>query len=201
MGISAACSRIFELSYYDMVELAALWLPILVSAVFVFLASSVIHMALPIHRGDYRKLPREDAVLDTLRSSVPPGQYMFPCADSMKDMGTPEMQAKFAHGPLGTLIVRPGGSMNMGKSLGQWFVLCLCIGLCVAYAVGLVLPAGDGRVFRIATTIATLAYAFGGVTDSIWKGVRWSTTLKFVFDGVVYGLVTGATFAWLWPTT
>lgn len=72
-----------------MTELASLWLPILLSALFVFVASSVIHMVLPIHRGDYRKLPQEDRVLDGLRDVVPPGQYMFPCPDSMKDMGTP----------------------------------------------------------------------------------------------------------------
>ena len=182
-----------------MVDLASLLLPILLSAVFVFLASSVIHMALPIHRGDYRKLPAEDKVLDGLRGTVPPGQYMFPCADSMKEMSSPEMVAKFQRGPVGMMIVRPPNSMNMGKSLGIWFAFCIVIGVCTAYVTGLVLPPGDGRVFRIACTVATLCHAFSSVNDSIWKGVRWSTTFKFVFDGVVYGLVTGATFAWLWP--
>ena len=45
-----------------MVALADLWLPILVSGVVVFVVSSVIHMLIPIHRGDYAKLPGEDAV-------------------------------------------------------------------------------------------------------------------------------------------
>ncbi len=182
-----------------MVDLASLWLPILVSAVFVFIASSVIHMATPMHKGDYRKMPQEDRVLDGLRDVVPPGQYMFPCADSMKDMGTPEMVAKFQRGPIGTLIVRPAGAMNIGKSLGVWFVFCIVVGVCTAYVCGLVLSAGDGRVFRVAATVATLCHAFSSVSDSIWKGVRWSTTFKFVVDGVVYGLATGAAFAWLWP--
>ena len=35
--------------------------------------------------------------------------------------------------------------------------------------------------------------------DSWWKGVSWSSTLKYVFDGVLYGLATAGTFAWLWP--
>ncbi len=182
-----------------MVELASLWLPILLSAVFVFLASSVIHMALPIHKGDYKKLPQEDQVLDALRPVVPAGQYMFPCADSMKDMGSPEMVAKFQRGPVGMMIVRPPASLNMGKSLGIWFVFCIVIGVCTAYVSGLVLGPGDERVFRVAGTVAMLCHAFSSVNDSIWKGVRWATTFKFVFDGVVYGLVTGATFAWLWP--
>jgi hypothetical protein len=46
-----------------MTELHALWLPILLSSVFVFLASSVIHMASPWHKSDYPKLPNEDKVI------------------------------------------------------------------------------------------------------------------------------------------
>jgi hypothetical protein len=183
-----------------MTELASLWLPILLSALFVFVASSVIHMVLPIHRGDYRKLPQEDRVLDGLRDVVPPGQYMFPCPDSMKDMGTPEMQAKYQRGPVGTLLVRPAGDFAMGKSLGTWFGLCLVVGLLTAYVAGLVLAPGDNRVFRVCATVATMAHGISCVNDSIWKGVRWSTSLKFVCDGLVYGLVTGLTFSWLWPT-
>ncbi len=63
-------------------KMASLGLAILLSAVFVFLASSVVHMALSIHAGDYQKLPNEDAVLDGLREAkVTPGQYMFPGFD------------------------------------------------------------------------------------------------------------------------
>jgi hypothetical protein len=182
-----------------MVTLAALWLPILVAAVFVFLASSVIHMALPIHKGDYRKLPDEDRVLDGLRGVVPPGQYMFPLAESMREMGSPAMVEKFRRGPVGTMILRPPGGVGMGKALVAWFGFCLVVSLGVAYLTGLVLPAGDARVFRVATTAAVFCYAFSSVSDSIWKGVSWTTTLKFLFDGCVYALVTGAVFAWLWP--
>jgi len=58
-----------------MVPLTALWLPILLSAVIVFVASSIIHMVLPIHKSDYRKLPEEDRVLETLRAAgVTPGR-------------------------------------------------------------------------------------------------------------------------------
>lgn len=182
-----------------MATLVALWLPILVSAVFVFVVSSVIHMALPIHKGDYGGMPQEGRVLDTLRGTVPPGQYRFPYATSMKECGTPEMKAKFERGPVRTIVIVNG--MNMGKALGQWFVFCLVIGVFVAYLTGLALPWGaEGmRVFRFTGTIAVLAHASSSVCDSIWKGVKWSTTCKFVFDGVLYGLTTGAAFAWLWP--
>jgi hypothetical protein len=185
-----------------MVELSALWLPIVLSAVLVFVASSVIHMVVPIHRGDYTKLPGEDAVLAAMRSQgVQPGQYMFPCPSSMKDMCTPEMQQKFTQGPVGTLVVRPSGPPAMGKNLVQWFLYTLVIGFCTAYVCHLALGPGTAgmSVFRVAGAVALLPYAVTYVTDSIWKGVRWSTALKFVFDGLVYALLTGAAFAWLWP--
>ena len=185
-----------------MTTLAALWLPILLSAVFVFVASSIIHMVLPIHRGDYKKIPDEEAARKALReAAIPPGQYMFPNADSMKECGTPEMQAKFAEGPVGVLIMRANGMPGMGKSLLQWFLFCILIGVFVAYLTGLALAPGAtyGAVFRISATVALLGHAFTSVNDSIWKGVSWDVTGKFVFDGLVYALVTAGTFAWLWP--
>jgi hypothetical protein len=183
-----------------MTGILALWLPILVSAVFVFVVSSVIHMAVQWHKGDYRKLPDEDAVLDAIRKlGVPAGQFMFPCAGSMAEFKTPAMQEKFKRGPVGMMIVRSGMSMN--KSLAQWFAFCIVCGICVAYVTGLGIapgPAG-GHVFRVAGSVAVICHAFTSVNDSIWKGVSWPTTWKFVVDGVLYGLVTGAAFAWLWP--
>lgn len=185
-----------------MITLAALWLPILLSAVFVFVISSVIHMALPLHKSDYQKLPDEAATLDALRKTgVGPGQFMFPCPASMKEMGSPEMLAKFQKGPVGTLIVRPSGPIAMGRALGQWFAFSLLIGVFVAYLTGLACaPGADSmRVFRIAATVAALGHCFWSVNDSIWKGIAWATTGRFVIDGALYALATGACFAWLWP--
>ena len=50
-----------------MAELNALWLPILLSSVFVFLISSVIHMASPRHKSDYPRALSEDKVMEALR--------------------------------------------------------------------------------------------------------------------------------------
>ena len=183
-----------------MTALGSLWLPILLSAVLVFVASSLIHMVLQWHKRDYRKLADEAAVLASLRQhGIPPGQYMFPCAGSMKEFGTPEMQAKFAQGPVGTLIVRGKDSMNIGKALAQWFVLTLVVSAIVGYVTGLACAPGSANVFRVAASVALPAYALASVDSSIWKGVSWSTTAKFVVDGVIYALVTAAAFAWLWP--
>jgi hypothetical protein len=183
-----------------MTSLADLWLPIVLSAVFVFVISSVIHMVVQYHKRDYSKLANEEAVMASLRQlGIAPGQYMFPCAGSMKEFGTPEMQAKFKQGPIGTLIVRDLGALNIGKALAQWFVLTLVVSVFVAYVSGLARAPGATDVFRVASAVALPAYALASVDSSIWKGVSWSTTAKFVFDGVLYALATGATFAWLWP--
>lgn len=62
-----------------MVSLSELWLPILLSAIVVFAASSLIHMVLPFHKSDYTKVPREDDVMTALRSfSIPPGDARSP---------------------------------------------------------------------------------------------------------------------------
>jgi hypothetical protein len=182
--------------------LSELWLPILVSAVFVFVVSSVLHMVIPIHKGDQKKLESEDAFLEALRAQgVGPGAYIFPCAGSMKAMGTPEMIEKMKRGPVGWLTVLPPGGFRMGRGLVLWFVFCLIVGFFVAYVSWHALGAGAGyrAAFRIAGAAAVLAYAIGYFQDSVWKGVSWKTTAKFMFDGVIYALVTAGTFAWLWP--
>jgi len=128
-----------------MLTLLDLWVPILVSAAFVFVASSVIHMAIPIHKGDFKKLSGEEEVLTAMRSQgIQPGEYMFPCANSMKEMGSPEMIDKFNRGPVGFLAVLPNGPMNMGKSLTQWFIYCVVMSLFVGYIAKLTFAAGAG---------------------------------------------------------
>lgn len=185
-----------------MPELLDLWLPILLSGVGVFIVSSIIHMATPMHKGDYARLPKEDAVLDALRSlGVKPGQYAFPHAASMKDMGSPEMIQKYERGPLGWLNVLPTGVPNIGKSLIFWFLYSLLVGVITAYVASLAVPKGaDGSlVFRLTSTVALAGYAIGVLNDSIWKGMPLRVTLRFVFDGLLYALTTGALFCWLWP--
>lgn len=185
-----------------MVSMTELWLPILLSSVFVFIVSSIIHMVTPIHKGDFKKMPGEEKVLAEMRAQgLRPGSYAFPCCESMKDMGSPEMTAKCKLGPVGFMTVVPNGPCNMGKSLVLWFLYSLLIGVFVAYVATLGLNRGAAymSVFRLAGTVAIIGYAVGGLPESIWKGQKWSITLKFVFDGVLYGLVTGGTFGWLWP--
>jgi uncharacterized protein with PQ loop repeat len=183
--------------------LILLWVPILLSAFFVFVVSSILHMAIPIHKGDFRKLPNEDKVLKAMRDQgVTPGDYMFPCPASMKEMASPEMVAKYKQGPVGQMTIMPSGPINMGRSLLQWFLYSILISTFTAYVSMFGLPPGSHytMVFQVTGAAAILGYAFTSIPNSIWKGVSWSTTAKYVFDGVVYGLVTAGTFGWLWPS-
>ena len=185
-----------------MVPVDQLWMPIVLAAVFVFIASSVIHMATPMHKSDMKKLPEEDAVGAAMRKAgVGPGDYLMPCPGSMKEMGAPEFQEKYRRGPVAFLTVLPSAPPAMGKALGSWFVFCLLVSFFVAYITGLACPAGThyGQVFQVAGSVAILGYAFSNVTNSIWKSVAWGTTLRFVVDGMIYALVTAGTFGWLWP--
>jgi hypothetical protein len=185
-----------------MAFLADLWLPILASAAAVFVLSSVVHMVLHWHKGDVGKLTGEDEVLEAMRAhDVKPGSYMFPCPDSMKEMGSPEMIAKYDRGPVGFLTVLPSGGLRMGRSLVQWFLFSVLISFFTAYIGNLAIEPGAGfkMVLRITGATATVGYAASAIQDSIWKGQRWGVTGKFLLDGLLYGVATGLVFAWLWP--
>lgn len=182
--------------------LAELWLPILLSAVFVFVASFIFHMVLPIHKGDCKKFASEEKFLEEMRTQgLQRGEYMFPCPGSMKDMCSPEMIEKYKQGPVGFMTVLPSGPPAIGKSLVQWFLYSILVGVFVAYITRLALVPGAEylAVFRITGTVAVLTYGISYLPNAIWKGTPWCVTLKFIFDGVVYGLLTAGTFGWLWP--
>ena len=185
-----------------MVPIHALWLPILLSAVIVFVASSIIHMALPVHKSDYRKLPEEEKVLDCMRAAgVTPGrEYRFPFC-SMKEMKSPEGIEKFKRGPTGLLVVMPNGVMNMGKFLSQWFLYCVVVSIFAAYLTGRTRAPGTEylEVFRVAGTTAFLGYSLAQAQNSIWRGITWGVTLKHMLDGLIFALLTAGTFGWLWP--
>jgi hypothetical protein len=184
-----------------MVPLSALWIPIVLSAVIVFVASSILHMVIPYHRGDYQRMPDEDNVRAALRKAgLKRGLYMFPYG-TRQDMKSPAMVEKYQQGPVGMLTVFDNGAPVMPKFLGQWFGFCLIVSFFVAYLTGRTVAPGLTylQVFRVAGTAGFLAYGLGHLSDGIWRGKPWSVVLKEVFDGLIYGLLTAGTFGWLWP--
>lgn len=185
-----------------MVPLTSLWMPILLSSVIVFVASSIIHMVLRYHAGDLRAAPREDEVMAALRPfNLPAGDYMVPRAPSPKAMKSPEFLAKLNAGPVLLMTVVPNGPPTIGISMVLWFLYSVLVSVVAGYVAGRALPAGSHylAVFRFAGCTAFAAYSLALLQDSIWWKRSWSTTLKSMFDGLLYALLTAGTFGWLWP--
>ncbi|MBI5770521.1 MAG: hypothetical protein HZA93_22280 [Verrucomicrobia bacterium] len=183
--------------------LLALWLPILLSAVVVFIISSLIHMVIKWHAGDYGSFANEEAVRAAIRAGDPaPGRYVLPhCAD-MKDMGSEAMLQKYREGPVGHVTIGPTGAPVLGKFLGQWFVWSLIVAAVAAYLAGRVhgLDHSHARgAAKLVGAVTFIAHGFGTVTESIWMMRPWSASAKYLLDAALYGLGSGLVFLWLWP--
>ena len=185
-----------------MVPLSSLIVPILLSAVFVFAASFVIHMLLPIHRNDLRRVPQEDRLLAALGPfNLAPGDYALPHAGSAAAMKDPAFIDKMTRGPVAFITVAPSGPPAMGSSLGLCFGYIVIVSVCAGYIAGRALGPGAHylHVFRFAGCAAFLAYSLALLQNSIWWKRSWSMTLKTMLDGLVYAGLTAGTFGWLWP--
>jgi hypothetical protein len=185
-----------------MTELYTLWLPVLLSAVIVFLASSVIHMALPWHKGDFPMLANQDKVMEALRPfSIPQGDYLLPRPSGRDELRSPEFAEKMKKGPVVLMTVMPPGPISMGRNLGLWFVYSAVVGLLAGYVAGTTLPVGANfrQVFPVVGTVAFIGYSAALWQMSIWYSRAWSLTVKATVDGLIYAALTAATFGWLWP--
>jgi hypothetical protein len=185
-----------------MVALTSLVVPILVASALVFVASSIIHMVLTYHKPDFSKLPNEDEVLEVLRrGNVPHGDYVAPYCDTPQSMKEPAYQEKLKRGPGLVVTVWQTSSFNLGSTLAQWFVYILVVSLFTGYVLSRVFAAGADymTIFRIAGTVAFMAYALGTPQASIWYRKSWGTTVRSMIDGLIFGLITAGAFGWLWP--
>jgi hypothetical protein len=185
-----------------MTGLIALWLPILVSAVFVFIASALIHTVLPWHKGDYRSVANEEQVSAALRPfAIPPGDYILPRPASSADLKSPEFLERVRQGPNIVMTVLPNAQWSMGRNLGLWFLYCLIVSILAAWLTGLAAPPGSDyhAVFHFVAITAFIGYAVALWQMSIWWRRSWTTTFKATIDGIIYALLTAGAFAWLWP--
>lgn len=184
-----------------MTPFLSLLLPIVVSAVAVFVLSMIIHMT-PWHRSDYIRLPDEDGVMGALRPfNIPPNDYMMPHPGSGEYMKSPEYDAKCNAGPVMVVTVIPSGPWPMGKIMGTWLLFVVAVSAIVGCVVGTIVPpGGDGHaVFHHAAVLTFLTYAMGAVPLSIWYHRKWSTTLRGAVDALLYALATGWIFSMMWP--
>lgn len=185
-----------------MVSIVSLWLPILLSAIVVFIISSILHMVFTYHDSDFKKLHSEDQAMDDLRKyNIPPADYMVPYATDNKERKSDQFKEKMNKGPVFIMTVLPAGEMGMGSSLFLWFVYCLIISIFSAYITGHAVSAGADylAVFRFVGATAFAGYSLALMQNSIWFRKSWSATIKSMIDGFIYALFTAGVFGWLWP--
>ncbi len=185
-----------------MISLEQVIIPIVLSAVGVFVMSSLIHMVFKWHNSEYHGFSNEEEVRRVVRAGNPaPGQYILPYCPDHKDMMKPEVQQKFIDGPVAMVNVMKPCKPNMGPMLGQWFALNLVIAIVVGYLACKTLQPGLGflAVAREVSLVTFLAYAGGSVSHAIWMGKPKSAAAKELLDAFLYGLVTAIAFGMLWP--
>ena len=188
--------------------LLPLWLPILLSAAAVWIVSAVVWMALPHHKRDYIGLPNspgggggEDAFMDYMRKSgIPPGNYAFPDCHAPGAMKSEKVQKSWKEGPVGHLTVWKT-PLTMGDKMVATFIVYLVVSALIAYLTRVAIPgpAEFAKVFQVAATAGILAYCFSFIPNNIWWGSYKRTIIASFIDGLLYGAITGAIFAWRWP--
>jgi len=179
-------------------SIADLGLPILVSAVILWIASALIWTVLPWHKKDYAQTSDEEGVRAALKG-LSPGFYNVPHVKDMQDLKKPEVEQKFTDGPLAFVTILPNGMPPMARNMVLMFVYFIFTGILCAYFVSRTTgpDATYLEVFRIAGTVTWIANGVGAIPDSVWFGRPWSHTAKTLMDALIYGLLAGGVFGWL----
>jgi hypothetical protein len=181
--------------------LIPLWLPILLSATAIWVISVIASMALPHHKRDFIDLTDEDGFMDYIRGSgIKPGNYLFPDFRDREAMKSEKVQKALKEGPVGHLSVWRT-PLTMGGKMAATFIVYLVVSTLIAYLTRVALPgaAPFAKVFQVAVTAGILAYCFSFIPNAVWFGSYQRTIVASFIDGIVYGLITGAIFAWCWP--
>jgi mannitol-specific phosphotransferase system IIBC component len=175
----------------------ALWLPILVSAVVLFIASSIAWTVLTHHFHDHNKLPNEEEFMAQVRSmELPNATYIFPLYLSHKDAQNPDNVKRYNDGPRGVIML--WDVPNIGRNLGLTFLYFFIIATVTAYIGWASMGPGVGflKAFQVIGAIGVLVFASSGQLNAIWFPRR---TLNDFLDGVVFGVLMGLVFGLLWP--
>lgn len=186
-------------------DLLALWVPIVLSAGAVWVVSTVFGMPFLHHKNDWVGLPpaEEDAFMTFIRSrgnGMAPGNYLFPDFRTREAMESERVGRALREGPVGHLSLwRP--PLGMGGKLAATFFVHLAASTLIAYLACITLPraAEHARVFQVVGSAGILAYCFSFIPNAVWFGASGRTIMLGIIDGVVYGVITGAIFAWRWP--
>lgn len=180
--------------------LLALWMPILITTIVLFVASFLAWVVMPHHKPDVRRWPDEERLMQFIRESgAGPGEYLFPLIDQ-KDMNEDWAKQRYGQGPWGMVHVwpaQPNTPRNMLVTVSYFLVVTVL----VAYVgVAALAPgASFGEVFRLIGTTAILAYCAGGILHEIWFTRPLRAKIMNFVDGLAYGAITGLVFALMWP--
>jgi hypothetical protein len=183
------------------VTLPMLWLPIVLSAVFVMLGSTVVWMVLKYENAEWKSIPNEDHFLDAVRKlNIPaPGQYVFP---HMMGSADPSAAMKKAEtGPTGVLLLRKPMKWSMAPMLVKAFIFFLVVSFFTAYVASHSLARGTEylRVFQVVGATAFMGYGLGIWSDTIWFARTRSSAIRVGISALIYACLTAGTFGWLWP--
>lgn len=184
------------------ISITQLWLPILLGGFFCWIASALIHMVLKYHNADYKKLNNEKEVGDVLRAgNVTPGLYHMPHCVDMKEMNNEATQEKFKKGPIAMITIFENGLPPMGKLLSQQllYFIVACVAIAFVSVLSLQPESTFKMVFHFVGIISFLIFGYAVIPYSIWFGIPWAVSLRYLLDALIYAIVVAATFAWLWP--
>lgn len=182
-----------------MIAITSLWLPIVLAAVLVWIASALVWTIMPHRRHEFAGLPDEEAARRALRAA--PGEYVIPYARDAGVMKDPGYLRKMEEGPVAFVRVLPPGRPDMVKPMALSLLYYLIVGVVVAYLSSRTLEPGAHylSVFRVTGAVAWTAYFFGAVPDSIWFGKPWTSTAKLFVESLAYACLTAGAFGSLWP--
>ena len=176
----------------------SLIVPIVVSAVALFIASFLSWMVLQLHKQDWVTLAQEDKFLEAVRGcDLALGSYAFPGCSSPEEMKSEEFVRKMEAGPCGFMTVT--GRVNMGRNLGLTFLYFLVASFCLAYLTTLAVkpPATDFmKVFRFVSTAGFMTFFAAIVPHAIWFKCR---IVGHLIESIAYAAIIGAIFAAMWP--
>lgn len=195
--------------------LTHLWLPIVASAAAVWFASFLAWMLVGHHKKDWQEVPSEQEFIETIRRmGIPPGNYGFPEFRKCEGMSKEQKKAKWEEmqkSPMG--LLRVWGPISMGRNMLLTLLVYLAVSVLVGYLGWNALPHGGAavgglsesarpgfaKVMQVLGTAGILAYCFASLPNDIWFQKSRRQVLTNLIDGVVFGLIIGAVFGWLWP--
>ncbi len=153
---------------------------------------------LPWHKSDFAKMTDEEGARAALKG-LSPGFYNVSHCIEQKALKDSAMQQQFKDGPVAFITILPNGLPPMGRNMVLNFLHSVFVCILCAYFVSRTTGPDESylAVFRIAGTVAWVAYGVAFIQDSIWFGRPWSLTMKSFFDALIYALLVGGVFGWL----